>query len=263
MEEFGDFGEIIVPQQTQDIGEHLITEADVNEFILMNENEGGETLEEGEILNDPINPKKGKRKIKQVTDPNKPPPAKRQRVKKVATPKATGNEHAWGKGRAKDSDRKNNDRATPRALYEFIVNFGEGPFRCNYDPCPVGGWEKAQSGEGPDGLTSEWGERNFVNPPWPDNKKWIKKAVEEYEKGKYVVLMLPARMQSDYWATYLNDKASACYIMRHSKNFVFDGYVHACPFPVALVVLDPEDKVNRPLNNEVKLGPFSAVKIGN
>ena len=51
-----------------------------------------------------------------------------------------------------------------------------------------------------DGLTCEWGKSNYVNPPFGSiihqgKKKgataWVRKAIEEYKKGKDVVLVYP------------------------------------------------------------------------
>lgn len=53
------------------------------------------------------------------------------------------------------------------------------------------------------GLTAEWGEVNYVNPPWfaadtwsPDGKKrgitaWVRKAIEEQAKGKTTIIIYP------------------------------------------------------------------------
>lgn len=73
-----------------------------------------------------------------------------------------------------------------------------GPF--DFDPCPY------PLPEGFDGLTCEWGQRNYVNIPFgsimhqgPDDKKpkkkgptfWVRKAIEESRKGKLVVFVFP------------------------------------------------------------------------
>lgn len=67
-----------------------------------------------------------------------------------------------------------------------------GPF--DFDPCP---WPKP---EGFDGLTCEWGQRNYVNPPFGSimhngRKKgptaWMRKAIEEQRKGKLSVVVYP------------------------------------------------------------------------
>lgn len=57
-------------------------------------------------------------------------------------------------------------------------------FNFNHDPCPI---------NGTDGLITEWGTRNFVNPPYSFKLKaeFVNKAVEEMKKGKLCVLLLP------------------------------------------------------------------------
>jgi hypothetical protein len=75
-----------------------------------------------------------------------------------------------------------------------------GPF--DFDPCPF------PLPEGFDGLTCEWGQRNYVNPPFGSiihqgKKKgptaWVRKAIEEYNKGKLVILVYPI----DKWVLML------------------------------------------------------------
>ena len=86
---------------------------------------------------------------------------------------------------------------TPPDLYASL-NAEFGPF--DFDPCP---WPKP---EGFDGLTCEWGQRNYVNPPFgsimhqgPGDKKpkkkgptaWMRKAIAEQRKGKMSVVVYP------------------------------------------------------------------------
>lgn len=80
---------------------------------------------------------------------------------------------------------------TPPDLYAAL-NAEFGPF--DFDPCPH------PLPDGFDGLTCEWGERNYVNPPFGSimhqgRKKgptaWIRKAIAEHAKGKRVVLVYP------------------------------------------------------------------------
>lgn len=75
-----------------------------------------------------------------------------------------------------------------------------GPF--DFDPCPY------PLPEGFDGLTCEWGERNYVNHPFGSimhqgKKKgptaWVRKAIEEHAKGKLVILVYPV----DKWVLML------------------------------------------------------------
>jgi hypothetical protein len=96
---------------------------------------------------------------------------------------------------------------TPKWLYEQLDN----EFHFDFDPCPY------PRPEGFDGLTCEWGQSNYVNPPFGSvvvevlNKKgvmvqrkmgvtaWVRKAIEEYKKGKLVVLVYPI----DKWVLML------------------------------------------------------------
>lgn len=79
---------------------------------------------------------------------------------------------------------------TPPDLYRAL----DAEFHFDFDPCPY------PLPDGFDGLTCEWGQSNYVNPPFGSiihqgRKKgptaWIRKAIEEYRKGKRVVLVYP------------------------------------------------------------------------
>ena len=72
----------------------------------------------------------------------------------------------------------------------------------DFDPCPY------PLPEGFDGLTAEWGQSNYVNPPFGSiihqgRKKgptaWARKAIAEHIKGKNVVLVYPI----DKWVLML------------------------------------------------------------
>ena len=93
---------------------------------------------------------------------------------------------------------------TPPALYAAL----DAEFCFDFDPCPF------PLPEGFDGLTCEWGASNYVNPPFgsimhkgPNDTKekkkgptaWVRKAIEEWKKGKTVVLVYPV----DKWLLML------------------------------------------------------------
>lgn len=87
---------------------------------------------------------------------------------------------------------------TPPTLYSGL----NAEFAFNFDPCPHP--KPADF----DGLTCEWGESNYVNPPFGsiihNGKKkgptaWARKAIEEHRKGKRVVLVYPL----DKWVLML------------------------------------------------------------
>ena len=87
---------------------------------------------------------------------------------------------------------------TPPELYRQL----DDEFHFTFDPCPY------PLPDGFDGLTCEWGERNYVNPPFGSiihegRKKgptaWVRKAITEWRKGKTVVLVYPV----DKWMLML------------------------------------------------------------
>ena len=79
---------------------------------------------------------------------------------------------------------------TPPELYKEL----DDEFKFDFDPCPY------PLPEGFNGLDMEWGKSNYVNPPFgsfiQDGKKkgvtaWARKAIEENNKGKKVVMVFP------------------------------------------------------------------------
>ena len=87
---------------------------------------------------------------------------------------------------------------TPKDLYESLDN----EFHFDFDPCPY------PKPDDFDGLTNEWGKSNYVNPPFGsiihEGKKkgataWVRKALNEHEKGKDVVFVYPV----DKWLLML------------------------------------------------------------
>jgi hypothetical protein len=97
-----------------------------------------------------------------------------------------------------DVDGKHYWLTPPDLLAQLSAEFG--PF--DFDPCPH------PLPEGFDGLTCEWGQSNYVNPPFGSimhqgKKKgptaWVRKAIIEWQKGKRVVLVYPL----DKWVLML------------------------------------------------------------
>ena len=89
------------------------------------------------------------------------------------------------------------DWRTPKSLYRALDEM----FHFDFDPCP--------SNPRFDGLSVEWGECNYVNPPYGTQiKHWIVKAWEESQKGKVVVMLIPSRTDIKYWHDYCESKYS-------------------------------------------------------
>ena len=90
---------------------------------------------------------------------------------------------------------------TPPELYEKVKEELGPEF---FDPAPF------PKPEDFDGLLCEWGEKNYVNPPFggfkskkgkrmPGVTAWARKCIEEYKKGKKVVMVYPI----DKWVLML------------------------------------------------------------
>ena len=76
--------------------------------------------------------------------------------------------------------------ATPKEFYDKLNQ----EFNFDFDPCPLNLGEITPEN---DGLLIEWGESNFVNPPYSRElkEKFVLKAIEESRKGKLCVMLLP------------------------------------------------------------------------
>jgi site-specific DNA-methyltransferase (adenine-specific) len=87
-----------------------------------------------------------------------------------------------GSMKNRDGGEVNDHWATPKELYDKL----DAEFNFDFDPCPL----YAEF----DGLTIDWGNCNFVNPPYnrKDKPRFIRKAYEEWLKGKTSVLLIPA-----------------------------------------------------------------------
>ena len=76
--------------------------------------------------------------------------------------------------------------ATPKSLYNGL----DSEFHFDFDPCP---YCETEITSDKDGLLKDWGQYNFVNPPYSRKLKeaFVKKGIEESKKGKICVFLLP------------------------------------------------------------------------
>jgi site-specific DNA-methyltransferase (adenine-specific) len=99
-------------------------------------------------------------------------------------------------------------------------------FQFTFDPCP--------SNPTFDGLSVEWGESNFVNPPYGRKiGKWLKKGFEESKKGRVVVFLIPSRTDTKWWHDYVMKAKEIRFIKGRLK---FKGATNSAPFPSAVVI---------------------------
>ena len=81
-------------------------------------------------------------------------------------------------------------------------------------------------------LTQKWEGVCWMNPPFGEQGKWVKKAFEESQKGCTVVCLLPAITNTNWWHNY---------VMKGEVRFIkgrprFKGAKHGLPQPLAIVV---------------------------
>ena len=137
---------------------------------------------------------------------------------------------------------KNQKWQTPVEVYAAL----DKEFKFDFDPCPIN--PKF------DGLNVEWGERNFVNPPFGrEQPKWIKKGYEEWKKGKLVVFLIPARTDTIAFHKYIYPYAELRFVKGRIKFINPDSNIPkekwtAAPFPSMIVIFKRHNYNPRQLN---------------
>ncbi len=87
------------------------------------------------------------------------------------------------KKRTKSNGSNNDHWETP----QYILDDIEKEFGKFFDPCPL------NHNSFFDGLKTQWGKVNFINPPYNNKDKvaFIRKAYEESLKGNTCIMLLP------------------------------------------------------------------------
>lgn len=119
---------------------------------------------------------------------------------------------------------ENQNWKTPKAFYQAL----DSEFGFDFDPCPPN--------PDFDGLNIEWGERNFVNPPYNELPKWVKKGYDESLKGKSVVFLIPSRTDTRWWHDHCMKASEIRFI---KGRLIFEGAKYNAPFPSAVVIFKP------------------------
>ena len=111
----------------------------------------------------------------------------------------------------------------------------EAEFHFDFDPCP--NWASNFALRDFNGLWIEWGERNFVNPPYGKQVPlWVKKGYEESQKGKLVVMLVASRTDTRWWHDYIMKARE----IRFIKGRLWFDERGPAPFPSAIVVFKEE-----------------------
>lgn len=90
------------------------------------------------------------------------------------------------------------------------------------------------------GLIQDWGNENvFINPPYSEISKWLKKAYFASKKGATVVCLIPSRTDTRWWHNYVMKSSEVRFVKGRIK---FNGAKHGAPFPSAIVVFKPDSE---------------------
>ena len=121
------------------------------------------------------------------------------------------------------SSQKQNWR-TPERFYKEL----DQEFHFDFDPCPANPTFN--------GLQIPWKDRNFVNPPYRDVAKWIKKGVGETKLGKLVVFLVAARTDAPWFHEYVLPYAKEIRFIKGRLRF--SGHKGPAPFPSMIIVFN-------------------------
>ena len=122
--------------------------------------------------------------------------------------------------------KESDNRATP----EWLKNVFNGWF----DPCPLNPKPKI------DGLTIEWKDKTFVNPPYSCPAEWVYKGIEESKKGKTIVFLMRFDPTTKYFRALIENNAHLFYSGERLRFYNPDSKInYASPFPSILIILTP------------------------
>lgn len=117
------------------------------------------------------------------------------------------------------ASKESDDWATPAFIYSQAIAKGY------FDPCPL--HSKFN------GLLIPGRKKTYVNPPYSQLRTWVKKAIQESRFGCRVVLLIPARTDTQAFKEIYEYGASIKFIIGRLRF----NEAKAAPFPSMLVTL--------------------------
>jgi site-specific DNA-methyltransferase (adenine-specific) len=101
--------------------------------------------------------------------------------------------------------------ATP----DYILDPLKSEFNFDFDPCPLACTDF-------DGLSAEWGNSNFINPPYSRKLKeaFVLKAIDESNKGKICVMLLPVSTSTALFHDHILPKAKEIRFVKGRISFL-------------------------------------------
>jgi site-specific DNA-methyltransferase (adenine-specific) len=133
--------------------------------------------------------------------------------------------------------------STPQDLFDEL----NAEFHFDLDPCATA--ENAKCAKfytkKDDGLNQRWHGSVFVNPPYGRQiAHWVRKSAREAMDGVTVVMLIPARTDTNWWHGHIWDTEKQQPKQGVEVRFLrgrvkFGGHKSGAPFPSAVVVFRP------------------------
>lgn len=144
----------------------------------------------------------------------------------------------WGQGDKEDRD----SRFTPP---NFLTGIYEAFGEIDLDPCanllsPVIAHRRILLSEGGDGLNDEWsGRLVFVNPPFSELLKWLRRAHSQWQAGNVetVVCLVPVRTDSAWFHETLSADADIYLLQGRVRFLNSKGLGQHTPFSLMVLTL--------------------------
>ena len=95
---------------------------------------------------------------------------------------------------------KSDNWITPGVVFDIIEKYFRAPYCKLFDPCPLNSTFN--------GLTINWRDFSFVNPPYTLLSEFVDKAIQEHNKGKIIIMLLPSKTDQAWFHKLIECKHS-------------------------------------------------------
>lgn len=114
---------------------------------------------------------------------------------------------------------------------DYILKAVREEFGEFYDPCPFN--PKFDPNIHKDGLSTDWGNISFVNPPYSFVRPWFKKARQQWLLGKTVILFVKlSNLGTQYARKYITGAEVRIIV----GKIIFPGYQNTAQFNNIFVI---------------------------
>ena len=124
---------------------------------------------------------------------------------------------------------------------KYVMDYLKKRFQVNefYDPTPFN--KDFDPKLNRDALTTDWGVVTFCNPPYSNVRSFVKKAHEQWKKGKTVIMLIKL---DNLGTRYFKDYGVGSEIIILSRKITFGGYNGTPRFSSVLVLFHKDRVVN-------------------